>query len=234
MTKVVDRLEPFQVMTVAPVNPPPFAVRVKPGPPAIALVGEILVSVRGFVMVKGSAVGEVRPDCATLTSAEPALAMSAAGTVAVSCPALTKVVDRLEPFQVMTVEAVKPPPLAVIVNPGPPAVAVFGEMLLRLSGGLMVNGSAGGVVCPDCWTETIAVPAAAMNDAGIVAVTCPELMKVVVRTELFQMIWVAPVKPEPFAVRVKAPPPASALLGVMLLRVKGTSKMVNVSEGLPS
>ena len=75
---------PFQVTTVDAVKPPPFAVRVNVGPPAVALVGETLVRLSAGLIVKVSAGGDVWPDCATVTDAVPALAMSAAGTVAVN------------------------------------------------------------------------------------------------------------------------------------------------------
>ena len=81
-----------------------------------------------------------------MTDAVPAVAIRAEGTLAVSWLALTKVVVRFVPFQVTTVDAVKPPPLAVRVKVGPPAVALVGEMLVRLSAGLMVKVSAGGEV----------------------------------------------------------------------------------------
>ena len=89
--------------------------------------------------MKVTAGGELWPDCDTVTAAVPAEAMSAAGTAAVSCPALTKVVVRALPFQVTDVAPVKPAPLTVKVNPGPPATALVGEILEIDKAVVMVN-----------------------------------------------------------------------------------------------
>src|SRR5256885_376417 len=63
---------------------------------------------------------------ATVIEAVPGVAMSEAGTVAVSCFELTKVVTSGLPFQFTVVPETKLVPFTVSVNPGPPAVAQVG------------------------------------------------------------------------------------------------------------
>ena len=121
-----------QVTTVPAEKPEPFAVNVNVGPPAVALLGEMLVSINGAVMVNGSAF-DVSVPFRAATEAEPADAMKLAGTVAVNCEPETKEVARTLPFQVTSVLAVKPEPFAVNVNVGPPAVALLGEMLVSVN-----------------------------------------------------------------------------------------------------
>ena len=108
----------------------PLTVRVNAGLPATAEFGDRLVMAGGAVMVKVTGGGEFCPASTTVTEAVPVDAMSGAGTAAVSCPALTKVVTRPLPFQVTCVALVKPAPLIVRVNAGPPTVVLCGEMLL--------------------------------------------------------------------------------------------------------
>src|SRR2546428_14090433 len=68
----------------------------------------------------------------TLTAAEPAVAMSAAGMLAVTRVALTNVVVRTAPFQRTGAPGTKLFPSAVRGNAGPPAGGVFG---VRRGGG---------------------------------------------------------------------------------------------------
>src|SRR5437016_9116272 len=70
----------------------------------------------------------------TLTAAEPAVAMSAAGMLAVTRVALTNVVVRTAPFQRTVAPETKLFPSAVRVNAGPPAVALFGVSVERVGG----------------------------------------------------------------------------------------------------
>ena len=75
-----------------------MTVRVKAGPSAVTLCGEMLLIDSAVVMVKvndGGAGSEV-----VLTCAMPAEMISVGGTVAVSCCALTKVLTSGVPFHV--------------------------------------------------------------------------------------------------------------------------------------
>ncbi len=80
-------------------------------------------------MIEKAAVFDVRPPGAglkTVTLADPAVAMSAAGMLAVSRVSLTYVVARSLPFQRTTEPAAKSVPLTVRINAEPPARAPNG------------------------------------------------------------------------------------------------------------
>jgi hypothetical protein len=62
--------------------------------------------------------------------------MSAAGTVAVSCELLTKVVANAAPFQSTVAPEANPVPFTVNVNDGPPGVTLVG------TSGLLIRGTA--------------------------------------------------------------------------------------------
>src|SRR5579871_1926266 len=100
-TKVVVRAVPFHWTTELETKFTPVAVSVKAGPPASAEVGETLLSV-GVpdveLMVKVAAL-EIWLFWLTVTWAVPGLAMSVAGTVAVSLALETNMVVRAVPFQ---------------------------------------------------------------------------------------------------------------------------------------
>jgi hypothetical protein len=74
----------------------------------------------------------------TVIEAVPAVAMRAAGTVAVSCVAETNVVVSGLPFQFTVEPETKLVPLAVNVNCGPPAVAQVGLSELTVGAALIV------------------------------------------------------------------------------------------------
>ena len=140
-------LAPFHVTTVPAVNPVPLATSVNAGPPAVALLGEMLVRVNpDGVMVNGSAF-DVSLNCLRDYCAKPypQVAIKLAGTVAVNCEPEIRVVASAFPFQVMLVVALNPEPLMVMVNAGPPATALFGERLVSVNvAAVMVNGSGEG------------------------------------------------------------------------------------------
>src|SRR5690242_6347027 len=105
--------------------------------------------------------------------------MSDAGTCAVSCVAERNAVGRFVPFHRTTEVFRKLLPLTVSVNPGLPAAAVLGVMLVSCGpggGGMMVNvkGEEAPPPAPAVFggvkTVMFAVPPLATSDAGICAV----------------------------------------------------------------
>jgi hypothetical protein len=90
LTKEQDIGVPFHRTTDALTNPVPFTVRVKGGPPAVAELGERLVSEGvGALMVKVSALEVSPPGLRTVTLALPGEAIRLAATEAVNWLPLT-------------------------------------------------------------------------------------------------------------------------------------------------
>ena len=78
----------------------PFTVKLNPAPPAMALVGEMLVLVGcGVTTVKLMPFDVPPPGLVTVTLKMPVVAMSEARMAALSCVALTKVVVRAFPLK---------------------------------------------------------------------------------------------------------------------------------------
>ena len=75
-------------------------------------------------------------------------------------------------------------------------------------------------------TVTLAVPAVVISEAGIEAVNCVELLKVVVRFDPFQCTTDPFTKLVPVTVRVNAGLPAVVEAGLMLVRVGAGLLMV--------
>src|SRR5947209_1284344 len=116
--------------------------------------------VGGGVTVNVWALDEAPPEFAT-TLKVPALPMSVAGTEAVTCVALTKMVSRGVPSHWSCVACTKPLPVAVRVKDSPVAVAVLGLMAVRVGvGGLIGNEIALEKIGPES-TAIVAVPATA-------------------------------------------------------------------------
>ncbi len=72
----------------------------------------------------------------TVISAVPVATIFAAGTVAVNCVALTKVVANAVPFQLIVEPLIKLVPVAVNVNAALPALAEEGDIELNVGAGL--------------------------------------------------------------------------------------------------
>jgi hypothetical protein len=139
LTKAVVRADPFQRTTEVATKLLPVTVRVKLAPPAIRLLGEsALVPGKGLLTVNVRAPDVPPPGAGvnTVTDAVPAVAMSLARMAAVSWVLLTNVVVRLAPFHRTTEPATKLLPVAVSVNPAPPAVRLLGASELSTGAGL--------------------------------------------------------------------------------------------------
>src|SRR5208282_1061935 len=107
----------------------PLTVSLNEAPPAVLFLGERVVRAgTGLSMANGSVPEAPPPGPGLLTEtwAVPAVAISAAVIAAVTCPALTKVVVRADPFHSTGAPLTSFPPFTVSVNAGPPAVALFG------------------------------------------------------------------------------------------------------------
>src|SRR5207245_2918777 len=74
----------------------------------------------------------------TVTDAVPTVAMPLAEIAARSSVLLKKVVDRSVPFHRTIDEAMKFVPVAVRVNPAPPAPTLVGEIELSVGAGLLI------------------------------------------------------------------------------------------------
>jgi hypothetical protein len=217
LTNVVVSAVEFH-FTVAPeAKLVPFTVSVKAAPPAVAEVGARVVIVGGpGLMVKVEA-GDVPRGSATVTLAVPAVAIRLAGTAAVSCVALTKVVVRAVPFQFTVAPETKLVPLIVSVKAALPAVIDAGERL-PMVGPTALTVKAVVAEMPEDWaTVTLAVPAFVMRLAGTAAISCVALPYVVVNAAPFHCTVAPARKPAPFTVKVNAPLPAFAEVGAMPL-----------------
>jgi hypothetical protein len=121
LTNVVVSPAPFQ-LTVAPERKfVPLTVSVNAAPPAFAVEG-LRPEIVGVGMLTGNvvAVDTVPPALVTVIFMLPALAISAAGTAAVNCVELTKVVTSPDPFQLTVAPERKLVPFTVSVNADPP------------------------------------------------------------------------------------------------------------------
>jgi hypothetical protein len=224
LRKVVERFEPFQRTTELEMKALPLTVSVNPAAPAIADVGLMLVMFgTGFAAVIVNVTEFDMPPpgggLKTVTAAVPGSLVRLAGIVAVSLPALTKVVSRSVPFQRTTDVGVNPLPLTVRVRAGPSGATDVGLMLVILGtgpGSFMVKLTEFELPINEVKTVMATVPASAMSLAGISAVSLLKLEKVVGRSAPFQRTTDRGVKLLPLTVRVKAGPPAVAEAGLML------------------
>ena len=111
----------------------------------------------------------------------------------------------------------KPVPVRVNVKAAPPAAAEAGaiEVSVGPETVLIVKDRVPDVPPPGAGlvTVTVAVPAVAMSAAVIAAVSCVALANVVVLAAPLNFTSDVDTKPVPLTVRVKAAPPAVALVG---------------------
>src|SRR5256884_426294 len=125
---------------------------------------------------------------ATVICAVPAAVTSAAEMAAVSCVALTKVVVRAAPFQRTVEPLTKRLPITVTLRAACPAEVLAGDSVERAGEGLLTLTACAAEVPPPgagVTTVTGAVAAVARSEAGMAAVSCVALTKVVVRAAPF-------------------------------------------------
>src|ERR1039457_4930005 len=112
-------------------NPSPFTVMVKPGPPATAEVGLMEEMVGDTATIgKLKEFDWVNPGVDTVMEATPSTATKLAGTVAVNCVELTNTVGSAVPTHTTVEPETKRAPFTVSVKPGPPAIAWVGLRLV--------------------------------------------------------------------------------------------------------
>lgn len=164
MTPVVRITKPLR-------KPAPLTVSVKPGPPAVALDGDRLVT--DELTIKLTAV-EIPPPGAGLNTVMgnvPNAAMSAAGICAVNCVALTSAVVRAPPLKRTRELPLKFVPVTVSVNAAVPANLLVGDKVLSVGAGLLTVKVSAGVDVPPPGvgfvTVTEIVPAVAISDDAI-------------------------------------------------------------------
>jgi hypothetical protein len=218
LTKVVVNAVPFHC-TVAPETKfVPVTVSENAAPPAIAEEGERLAMVGGAALMVKVEPGDVPPELVTVTLAEPGVASRLAGTTAVNCVALTKVLARAVVPHCTVVPASKFVPVIVKVTAPLPAGAEEGARLVIVGGratGEIVNVAPADVP-PGVITVTFAEPAVAIRLAGTAAVSWVALPKVVVSAVLPHCTVAPETKFVPLTVKVNAAPPAAAVAGERL------------------
>jgi hypothetical protein len=147
---------------------------------------------------------------------------------------LTKVVGRPAPFICTTDPPTKLEPLTVRVKAALPATTEFGEMLVKDGTGLLTLKVRTPLVPPPgeaVKTVIDSVPGEAMSDAGIVAVSCVLLTKVVVRLAPLTRTTEAETKLLPVTVNVNPGLPAVALVGEILANDGGG--LLTASDTVP-
>jgi hypothetical protein len=182
LAKVVVSAAPFQLTTEPFTKLLPVTVSVKAVPPTTALFGESDERMGALLFIANVTALEVPPPgvgLVTVILAVPALAMSLAGTCAVSCVALTNVVVSEAPPHLTTELEMKFAPLTVRVKAAPPTVAPVGDTEAIVGAGLFIASDTPAEVPPPgagFVTVRVADPAAAMLLAGTCAVSCVPLM----------------------------------------------------------
>jgi hypothetical protein len=159
-------------------------------------------------------------DPPTLTCTVPGWVIRLAGTVAVSWVLLTTVELTAVPLINTDTPAVKPVPLIVSVNAGPPAGTEDGEMLVIVGvGDRTVKESALEAWVPGSVTVTCNVAGCWTSVAGTAAVSWV-LLTNVVANGVVPRNTVAPEKKfDPFTVSVNAGPPCGTVAGERLVSV---------------
>jgi hypothetical protein len=190
LTYVVVFELPLKVTTDAGMNPLPATVSVNAAEPAVTLDGcsEVTVGVR-LLMVKVSALDVPPPGAGlvTVTGRVPAFIRSGPRMVAVTCVALTKVVDLGLPLKFTTAPLTKPEPFTESVRRCEPAEALAGCSEVIAGTGLllaaMLKICAFDVPPPGAGLVTVTdgLAAFATSLARMAAVTFVALTKVVVR-----------------------------------------------------
>jgi len=183
------------------------------------VVWKIVVDVEADVIVKVSELDAAPPGFRTVTDADPGAAIRLAGTCAVNCDELTKLVpDNADPFHTICAPDKNPCPLSVNVKAAPPAIAevglnvdIGGEATFEIANGSTFDVA---LVPLGLMIVILTVPEPAISPALTIAVNCEELTNVVGSSPPFQAMAAPLAKLLPLAVSVNCPPPTVAEFGL--------------------
>ena len=204
LTKAVGRVLPFHWTAELGPNPDPFTVRVKAGLPACIVEGfRLLITGVAPAVMMNVELFETPPLALTVMLGAPCEAISPLPTDAVSWLALTNTVGNPDPFHRTVEPAVNPEPFTVKVNPAPPAGVCGGLRLVIVGTGAVTVKEAPLDKTPPLLTATVKTPSELMKLAGIAAVNCVALTKVVETGSPLHITTELAVKPDPLTVRVK-------------------------------
>lgn len=148
----------------------PLTVRVRVEEPATTELGVRLVIVGAELVTESGAAADVPPAVLTVTRALPAVETSAAGTAAVSCALLTKVVVSGVDPNLTDARETKFLPLIVIVKAWP-ALTDAGLRLVIEGGGYVIVNAAADEAPEAAVTVMPAVPGVAIRLEGTAAVS---------------------------------------------------------------
>ncbi len=154
----------------------PVTVRVNAAPPDTTLDGAMLVIVGvGAVIVRVTEF-DAGPDAlASVIDTDPGCAIMPAGTPAVTCVPLTKLVTSGVLLNETVAPATNPVPFTVSVNVGPAAATLAGEILVMTGGSAPIVNTTWLERTAPFSTETLAVPCCAIRLAVTAAVNCVPL-----------------------------------------------------------
>jgi hypothetical protein len=189
-------------------------------------VMELIESGGGAALTVKVTAFDVTPPDFTATETVAAVAMRFAGTDAVNCVALLKLVISAVVFHSTTAPEAKPVPFTVSVNAGPPADIVLGLRDVIAGPATTVKFTELELTPPEV-TVTCAVPGLATWLAKTVAVSCVELTKTVPSGVPFHFTAAPFANPLPFTVIVKAALPAVIVLG-LIEEIVGAATIVKV------
>src|SRR5215470_10185970 len=224
-------MPPRPFVSVTATGPPGDAVvllTVRVGGVAVCVAGDAAVGVLGAVTLRLTLFDVHTPlvqDAwfATWTATAPWVTTSVASSAILTCVVESTITVRAWLPTVAVAPAANPAPVAVRMKAPLPAVTLAGLRLLMLGVGLTlatVSGRAPDVPPPGAGVDTVmlGVPATAISLAGMAAVSCVDETNVVVRPAPLTWTIELFVKLEHVTVRVKAAPPAGAVVGLMLDR----------------
>jgi hypothetical protein len=150
----------------------PDTVSVNAGLPCVVVDGFSVVNTGAGVIVKVKGAESAPGPPLTVTPMVPGAAIRLAGTSAVSCDALTKVVANGVPSKFTSIPLEKFAPFTVKVNAAAPAVREGGRSAPIVGSLPIVKVTPFEATPSPVRTVTVALPAAATSAAGTAAVNC--------------------------------------------------------------